>query len=52
METIVDGCVGRALVAIDVKTVVGKVVAGTIVDGGCDFAGLRVGGGWNGCAVV
>ena len=51
MEAIVDGCVGRAVVAIDVKTVVGKLVAGTIV-GGCDFAGLWVGRGWNGCVVI
>ena len=44
-ETIVGGCVGRAVVAIDVETIVGIVVAGTGVDGDCETPGLCVGGG-------
>ena len=33
------------MVAIDVETIVGIVVAGTGVDGDCDTPGLCVGGG-------
>ena len=38
-------CVGVVEVAIDVDAIVGILVAGTNVDGDCDFAGLCVDGG-------